>query len=147
MGKKMTKLNKKRQKKAPITKEFRDQSIIAESMTGKTTNEIADQFDISRQTVSKALNGEEAKKLLSLGTARLQLLMTKSIDTLEYLMDNKHEFGLAGSAFQSAKTILKSIGVVKETLDISHQFPKPLVIKRRDGSETVLGSENDKEEQ
>lgn len=138
----MTKRTKTRQKKDSKAKALRDQQIIAEAMTGKTTNEIASQFDVSRQVVSKALNGEEAKQLLELGTARLQLLMTKAIDTLEHMMDNRGEFGMAGAAFQSAKTILKSLGVVRESVDMNHHFPKPCVIKRADGTEVVLGVED-----
>jgi len=119
---------------------------MGEAMKGKTTGEIAQEYGVSRQVVSKVLNSDEAKALVSLGTQRIHLLMSNAIDTLEFMMDNKQEFGMAGSAFQSAKAILKTLGVLKESVDLNHNFPKPCVIKRSDGTEVVLGTEQDLQE-
>lgn len=140
----MTKGDKRLRKGSSTGKSIRNQQMIAENATGKSVTDLAEQYGMSRQNASKILNSTEAKELLKLYEYRLQQLGTKSIDTLEYTLDNVSEFGMAGAASQNARAILKSIGALKEKIDLSHTFPKPTVIRKRDGTELVLGTSQEK---
>lgn len=141
----MTKPPKKRQKGDSNSRKLKAQGIVQQSMTGRKTSEIAESYGMSRQAVSKILNSDEVKALVKLGEMRLQGLMTKAIDVLEWTMDHKDDFGVTGAASQNAKSILKSLGVLKEKVDVSHTFPKPTVVEYSDGTTLVLGT--DAEEQ
>jgi hypothetical protein len=118
-------------------------SIRALAAAGTSNNEIAERFGLNKSTVSEILNSEETKQLVALGDSRLKGLMTKAIDTIEWAMDNRQEYGLAGASLKAAITVLKNMGLARENVDVNHHFPKPTVIKRRDGTEVIMGTTAD----
>lgn len=130
-------------KRKSESKRLRNQKIIEEAVQGKTIQEIAESYGMNRNSIAQILNSDEVKTLLKLGEARLQMLMTKAIDVLDWTLENKGEFGVTGAASQNARAILKSLGVLKEQLDLNHTFPKPVVIEKSDGSEIILGAKED----
>ena len=46
----------------------------------------------------------------------------------------------------AARDLLKNFGSMKQQLDVSHTYPKPTIIQRMDGSQTILGAKNEDEE-
>ena len=51
------------------------------------------------------------------------------------------------NAQKAARDILKNAGLLKDSVDLNHSFPKPTVIKRRDGTEIVLGASGSSDEE
>jgi DNA-binding MarR family transcriptional regulator len=139
----MTKMDKKRHK-GGAKKKIQDQLVVTHAMMGKKTVEIADELGIARQTVSKILNSEDTKRMLEVNRSRITQLTDKAVNVMEAALDNQYLDG--NNALKAALPILKTAGLIKESVDLNHQFPKPLVIQKRDGSQTVVGSEHDKEE-
>jgi hypothetical protein len=46
---------------------------------------------------------------------------------------------------KAALSVLKSVGVIKEKIDMTHSFPKPTVILRSDGTQVILGVSEENE--
>jgi predicted transcriptional regulator len=138
MGKNPTK--KDTMRRANPAKKARDNSIRAEAAMGKTTVEIAKEYGLVRQTVSGILNSDETKDLLKRSENRVKLMVDKALDRLE----NAIETGEDGTnALKAALAVLKNFGLIKESVDLNHRFPKPLVIKRTSGETVILGTEAD----
>lgn len=140
-------MTSKNGKKRQSSKGLRNNKIRQLSATGMTNNEIAKEMGMGRHQISKILNSDEHKELVAAGNLQLHLMISDAVETFRWAMENKEEFGVTGAAVQTAKTILKSVGVVKESVDLNHSFPKPLVIDYGDGTKTVIGSEQDLKEE
>ena len=115
----MPKSDKTRQKNKKPTG-LRDNFIRTMAMAGHTNSEIGAEVGLDRREVSRILNNEETLELVNLGKARLYRLMEKSIDTLEWTMDYKEKDGIAGAAVRSAMAVLKSVGVLRDKIDIEY---------------------------
>lgn len=112
--------------------------------TGMSTQAIADELGVHRSTVSQYLNSRDVKEIIKAAQDRLKGLLEPAVDV--YAMSLKNAAGDMTNAQKAAKDILKTFGVIKENLELSHVFPKPTVIKRVDGTEVVLGSKTDDSE-
>lgn len=134
-----------KKKKRAAKSVIREHQVIEKAFEGKTGSEIAEDLGISRQRVSQILTSEQVESLLKQSESRLKSLVGSAIDTLEYAMDRRDspDKGAVGNAIRAAIPILKTAGLVKESVDVSHQFPKPMVIEFSDGKQIVLGTEND----
>jgi predicted transcriptional regulator len=112
--------------------------------TGMSTQAIADELGVARQTVSGYLNSRDVKEIIKAAQDRLKSLLDPAVDV--YAMSLKNAKGDMTNAQKAAKDILKTFGVIKENLELSHVFPKPTVIKRVDGTEVILGTKNEDDE-
>ena len=111
---------------------------------GLSTIEIAEQLGCSRATVSRALNSKTGKELFDDARERIKTLISKAINVYDESLANSAKD--MTNAQKAARDVLKNFGLLKDSIDISHSFPKPTVIKRlTDGSEVVLGAETPKE--
>lgn len=124
----------KTRQKSPA-KQARDLSIRADAAAGAKTSELAEKYGLKRHQVSNILSGEEVKRLVKEGESRFTLLVDKAIKKVEAALDQ--DFDLT-NGLKAAITVLKSVGVAKDRMDIAHSYPKPLVIKRRNGKDEVI---------
>jgi predicted transcriptional regulator len=137
---KQTKPNKTEHKRSrSAAKELRDQQIVAKAMAGATTGEIAKDLGVGRTTVSQVLNSDDVKKKIKEIDNRLASGIDKAVDNVLKALEN-------GDANMSV-LLLKNFGSMRTNVDINHKFPRPVVIKRSDGSEVVLGSTEDEGEE
>jgi lambda repressor-like predicted transcriptional regulator len=125
-------------KRQVAIKHHRDIAIIAEAAKGKSMKEISDQMGLHRTTVARALSSEESRKIINEAKERVVSLVTKALSTVEDAMDARGEDMTNG--LKAALAIAESTNVLTKNQNINHAFPKPTVIKRRDGSEVVLGA-------
>lgn len=107
--------------------------------SGMSTLDIARQLKISRRTVSRALGSPTGKQMLKHARDRLEALIEDAIDVYEEsLRNNKEDMT---NAQKAAKDVLKNFGLLRDSIDMNHHFPKPTVVKRlSDGTEVVLGA-------
>ena len=114
---------------------LRNQKIIAEAASGKSAQEIAKEYNVSRSSIHRVLSSDEAKQLVKEGNSELTSLIADAIEVTKKILRG-HDMGLA---FQAAVRVLKSVGIMRDKVDIAHSYPKPTVIKRSDGTEVILG--------
>lgn len=134
--------SKKRRAKN-TAKQVRDLAIRSEAAAGLTHEEIGAKYDLGRHQISKILNSDETKTLLKNSEDRVKRMIERALDALE------DSLGIAtdgGNRLKAALSVLKNFGLIRDTVDINHRFPKPLIIKRKDGSEVVAGTEADLKE-
>lgn len=122
----LTKGDKRRRSTA---KKLRNLGMRAQAAAGKPVTEIAAEAGISRQAASKILNSDETKALLTESEDRIKGLISKAIKRL----DDSISFADDTNALKAALSVLKSFGLVRETLKLEHSFPKPVVIDYGDG--------------
>lgn len=123
------------------SKRLKAAKAAAMAMDGSTQGEIAKELGMSRHGTHLLLNSAEVKALLKRAEDRVLRMIDKACDTAEAAMDGAMLDMTNG--LKSALAILKSTGVVKDKVDLSHSFPKATVIKRPDGSQVVLGTEKE----
>lgn len=133
-----TKSDKKRQLSA--AKEARNLAIRAEAAAGKTATELAKDYGLARQTVSGILNSEQTAELLRNSEDRVKRLIGKSIDRLEAALEDPAD---STNGLRAALAVLKNFGLLRDTVEMNHNFPRPVVIERLDGCEIVLGTSAD----
>lgn len=121
-------------------KRLRDTRILALSMSGHNSEEIAEEVGIRAQQVRRILNGSQIRGIAEEGESRIAELVPKAISVVEAAMDQNMDLG---NALKAAIVVLKSLGVAKDSAEVIHKLPKRTVIHRRDGSQTILGYEED----
>lgn len=142
-GQKIGKKDRKIQRSA--AKRLRDANVLSMAADGKQIKEIAGEMNIDRGTVTKILNSTESKEIIRQAESRIKSLVGKALDTVEAALDGRAND--MNNGFKSALAVLKSVGVMKDKIDLSHSFPKPTIIKRLNGEEVILGSRpNDDED-
>ncbi len=114
--------------------------ILELRSTGMLTKEIAAHLQISRATVSRHLNSPDVKKHIQEARDRFRSLLDSAVDVYEKCL---HDGDDNSNARMAAKDVLESHGIVKKDVNLNHNFPKPTIIKRRDGTEIVLGTTAD----
>lgn len=124
------------------SRRVRNQKIMADAAKGKHVAEIAKEHDLSTRQVIRVLSSDEQKLIIKRNESRLIAAADKAADKYINLLDSPDEKIVKGVS----EKILISAGALKEKAEIAHTFPKPTVIKRRDGSEVVLGSKGDEDE-
>jgi hypothetical protein len=140
----MTDSDKPRRKKPRAgSKKLRDQKIITKAINGESVTNIAKDMGMARQTVSGILNSEEVKAMIKAGENKMVEMVPLALKRVNDAMEDK--YNAAGE--RCALAVLKSTGVLKDNTNVSHTFPEPVVIRRKDGSEIVLGSEIDRKEE
>ena len=132
---------KRRQKNA--AKKVRDLAIRSEAAAGVSHTELEGKYGLGRHQISKILNSDETKELLKSSEDRVKRMIERALDALEDSLGAAMD---GGNRLKAALSVLKNFGLIRDSVDINHRFPKPLVIKRADGSEVVLGTEADVKE-
>ena len=132
---------KRRQKNA--AKKVRDLAIRSEAAAGVSHAELEGKYGLGRHQISKILNSDETKELLKNSEDRVKRMIERALDALEDSLGAAMD---GGNRLKAALSVLKNFGLIRDSVDINHRFPKPLVIKRQDGSEVVLGTEADVKE-
>jgi len=130
-------------KRHHATKAIRDSTIIEKAIAGKTQKEIANEMNVNRHTVRRSLTGAESKRILQEARERVVNLVSKALITVEKAMDGADTDMTNG--LKAALPVLETHQIITKNQNITHSFPKPTVIKRRDGSEVVLGSVTEEE--
>jgi DNA-binding IclR family transcriptional regulator len=130
-------------RKSPI-KKLRNAKMLADVSDGLTVTEAAAKYGLSRSRASTILNGEETKELIKQSQNDIKTLITPSIERLEACIRDMMN---PSNALKAALAVLKSHGLIRETVDLNHSFPKPVVIEKRDGSSIVLGTTADQGEE
>jgi len=126
-------------------KKLRDAAIVEMAVAGSPIKEIAGKLNIDRDTVSDVLNSSaQTKAILKNAESRIYNLVGKAMDTVEAALDGRTVDMTNG--FKSALAILKSCGVIKDKIDLSHSFPKPTIIHKLNGDQVILGSKQDDED-
>ena len=130
----------KRAKGDSNAKKLKNATILASAIAGKSTTEIAAAMEMSRAQVKRILNSDETRAIVEAAESRITELIEKAICAYEEILDNPID---ATNRRNVARDILKNAGLIRETVDLNHSFPKPLIIERSDGSEVVLGTTQD----
>lgn len=125
-------------------KRLRNARVVELATEGKHVGEIAHELKIGRNTVTRILSSDEVKKILKEADTRVHGLVTKALDTVEQAIQGG-EADMTNS-LKAALALLKSAGVMKDNVNVAHTFPKPTIIKKRDGSEVILGTKLEGEE-
>lgn len=121
-------------------RKLRDARIREMAATGKSITDIASEVGLDRNRVGKILSGEETKELIKSLENKIKLLGEEAIETLMDAMRMRKDPNMMGHAVKSAEKILKSIGALKERVELSHTFPKPTIIEKMDGGQVILGT-------
>lgn len=140
----MTKSDKTRKKDAGAAMKLRNAAIQAKAIQGQSGQEIAKEMGLSYQHVSKILNSAEMKAKVKEIDARLAALVDDAIETVRIAVTDR---GDLGTAYRAARDVLKNFGSMKDNVNVNLSLPKPLVIERRNGTQIVLGTEADKEDE
>jgi hypothetical protein len=112
--------------------------IIELRSQGRRTKEIAVELSISRETVSRHLNSSDVKQIIQSGRDRLINLVHDALDVYSSCLDGDDTDRTNARA--AAKDVLESLGIIRKDVNLNHNFPKPTVIKRADGTQIVLGT-------
>lgn len=137
-----SKSGKKRHRKNPA-KQARDLSIRSDAAQGMTHAELHERYGLSRQQFTRILTSDETKALVKEQEDRVKRLLSRAVDMVEKALDAPIADPVG---MKAALSVLETYGLIKKNVDLTHRFPKPLVIKRRDGSEVVAGTEADLKE-
>jgi hypothetical protein len=132
----------KKLRKRSVAKEVRQQTIYEKLLEGKTETAIAEEMDLARCTVSRAANSDDVKKLIKENELRFKALVSKAVDTIQEAMERGEDMN---NGLKAAIAVLKSVGIVREKVDLAHSFPRPTVIQRLNGDTVVLGTEEENE--
>lgn len=124
----------------------RDIQVLAEAVQGKSETAIAKDLGINRRTVHKILTSDETKKLIAESESEIKGLITKSIRVIDKALDMHIDPDGMTHALKSAFGVLKSHGLIRETVNMEHSFPKPTIIERLDGSSVMLTTKPEGEE-
>jgi predicted transcriptional regulator len=134
----MTEKDARRRKKSPA-KALRDQKVREMAVTGHSINEIAETVGLERNQVSRILSDEETAELVRALEDQIKRLGTEAVRTLMDAMAMRTEHQMMGHAVKAAEKVLKSIGALKERVDVNHTSDEPWIIQMSDGSRMVLG--------
>jgi hypothetical protein len=129
---------KRNRKQQGATKQLRNAKIIAMALEGTGPNEIAKEVKMDRTSIYRILSSAEVKQLIAEVNSRAQSLLHKAMDTVEAAMDGSATDMTNGS--KVAMAVLKTFGILKDRVDLTHTFPKPTIIRRRNGEEVILGT-------
>jgi predicted transcriptional regulator len=135
------KVRKSGQRKA--SKRLKAANAAAMAASGMSTTEIAGALNMSRNGVSKLLNAEETKCIIQAAESEVVGLIKKAMRVVDEEMDIAPG---EPNRLKAALSVLKSVGVIKEKIDMTHSFPKPTVILRSDGTQVILGVSEEAEE-
>lgn len=98
----------KKRNKTGQFEETRNQKIVMDALTGKTTTEIAKEAGLCRQRVSAIINhSPEAEGVRALVEDRVRQLTLKALETVEYAMD--HREGDLSNALKASLAILDKV--------------------------------------
>lgn len=136
---------KRYRKQQSATKLLRNRKVVAIALEGnKTQKEIAAAVDVDRRTIRRILTSPDIKKILKDAENEIHLLVDKAVKTVEQAMDGAPLDMTNG--LKASITLLKSVGVLKDKVDLSHSFPKPTIIEKRNGDQVILGAAYDDDE-
>jgi hypothetical protein len=124
-------------------KELKDANIRAQAMAGKPIGEIAQDMGMTRQAIRRTLNSEETKVILDDAKSRLTELVEQAVETVAHAVAERVDLT---NALKASISVLKNSGLLKDSVDLNHTFPKPTVIHKRDGSTVILGTTADLKE-
>jgi len=117
---------------------------IALRTQGRTYLQIGEELNVNRNTVTTWMASREVKDILAAAQQRLKNLVEASVDVYaESLANSKKDMT---NAQKAATAVLKNYGLLKEQVDMNHNFPKPMVILPPPGSSEpilVLGTTED----
>ncbi len=133
-------------KRTKLHRKPRDIQVLTEAVKGKSETAIAKDLGINRRTVHKILTSDETKSLIKESEDRIKRLLTKSIDVVEKALDNHVDPESMNHSLKAALAVLKSHGVIRETVNMEHSFPKPTVIERIEGGAMILTAKQEDEE-
>ncbi len=125
-------------------KRLRDSRVVEMASSGVPIKEIAGEMNIDRTTVTRILSSNEIKAIVNTANSRVHSLVDKALKTVEDAMDNSRLDMPSGT--KVAIALLKSVGVLKDKVDLSHSFPKPTIIEKRNGDQVILGAAYDDDE-
>jgi len=120
------------------TRRLRDARAIAMAVEGKTQKEIAGVIGVDRTTVGRILSSSEVKQLLKLAESRVNGLIESALDTVEKAMTSSAADMTNG--LKASLAVLKSVGVIRDKIDLEHSFPKPTIINKLNGDQVILGA-------
>lgn len=126
---------KKRAMKSDAAKALRDNAIFNAAASGFTQREIADDLEISPATVWRALNSEEAKRLVDQGRAGLMENIGLAVQTLVDAMQSRYDN--MGVAVKAATDLLKGVGALTEKTEVT--VMKPFIYEDLEGKRIVMG--------
>lgn len=126
-------------------RKLRDMKVISEAMSGKSAREIARSMEINRATVAKILSSDESKRIIKEGESQIKGLIPNAIAVIVKALQDYEMDGDKTNALKSALAILKSTGLIRETVNMEHSFPKPTIIEKLDGSQVVLTTKSEDE--
>lgn len=123
-----------------ISKKFKAAAAAAKALEGKTQLEIAKELGMSRQGVSKLFSSVETKEILAQAESQVVGMIGKAVGVVERAMDNADNPEAMTHGLKAALEVLHSVGVFKKKVDLSHAFPRPVVIDYGNGEKSVMGS-------
>jgi AraC-like DNA-binding protein len=139
-----TKRPRNRQKGDSAAKQVTDAKVLQGIAAGKSVGQVADELGMHRTTVSKILNSEETKAKISEIQGRLAYGIDGAIEVFIRAIEDYDQDRT--TALSAARDLLKNFGALQTKLELNHQFPKPVVIERINGTTVVLGSMADVKE-
>jgi hypothetical protein len=133
----------KTKRKRANTKAARNQKILIDAANGATNADIVEKYGLSRQHVTRILNSDEMKAIVKRGESQIHAMVDKALKVIERALDSVDE----KLAAEIAVRITKSVGALKDKVDVSHSYPKPTVIVKPDGTRVVMGVSDEEEEE
>jgi hypothetical protein len=132
----MTQDDKKGKKVQGSKKRLRNQKIIADHIAGN-------QYGLSPVQISRILNSKEKAEIAMRLESEVYNLGADALEVVKYAIANRQAD--VSSALNAAIKVLKTLGAIREKTEVAHSFPKPTVIRRKDGTEIVLGTQGEDE--
>lgn len=140
-----TKPKKLRKLRRNVAKELRDLAMAEMRMNGVPNKEIANKFKVNKDTVADGIhNVVQKRELIKKAESRVYSLIDKALDTIENALTSRNVDMTNG--LKAALAIAKTFGVITDKINLSHSFPKPTIIEKRNGDQVILGAAYDDDE-
>lgn len=117
--------------------------MVDRRIKGKTLDEIGEEFNICRQAVAKRLASQEAEAIVKNAEDDVTRLCVDSIRRMQKVINDDDD---NTNALKAAMSVLKSRGVLRDTVDVNHAFPEPTVIRLDGQDRIVLGAKKESDD-
>lgn len=126
-------------KKSKKGQDLRNSKVFDLAASGMPQDEIAKEVGLSRSSVNRILNSDEAKELVDKTRNGLANHLAEAVETLVHAMSSRHteDSKDIANAVKAATTILKGLGVLTDEIKVNDS--KPFIVQFLDGSEMQMG--------
>lgn len=131
--------NKVHRRPKESSKGLRNARIRTLAALGKKNSEIAREMGMEQKQVKRILTNEETHALIREHENELKQTLGEAIDVFKLaLKEAKTSPEALGHGLRAATLMLKTYGLIRESVDLNHNFPTPTIIEKIEGGVVEL---------